>query len=617
MARHDASDLKKFIVGGLTTVVPGHMVVVDTRFPPSSNLYEGMPQEAKLLYLMRSLTPSPWARAIGDGLSIVDCRGEQTLVFDSIVPNTLRYSMGTIEKEGSISGSGKPEDQRTLVGDARRGVRLRVVRHLELGVALRNGQGSSASSMDDDRKVGTRLPLIDDARKGEFGHEVLVSLPTAQRPSRLNLRTSVPGATIPFKTRENVRDLLARIAVTTGFAVMADPHYRSREVVEDGSGAAARDLLAALALGIGGTYRRVGSAYVLTNDLDGMAAQQARITSWEDALTKEVQERVAQGDPRQRLLRQDPVLEPGLRETDGRRTGEPRGERPRERQRLPADRPGELRYRERDEELPRRPRYRPRQGGDHVLHPLRDRASRRLGRLVGGLARQREPVSEDTHAWTPPNPASVALPLSTTPRLGGLILHADTPDEARARVERVANLGIGSLWLETNSADALVAVVEAGRAKGVEVTLAARPWSASPGERIEDPDRSAVGEHGASLAAEKATLLSWLRYFQNESAYEPSTRERLAPLSPRLRTHVTPLVRLASTPGLDGVALLDLYAIGYAKADSRMTHSSFYSIPVDDLLSYGYSDAQRAAFSRLRASIRSTWRTPPCGRRST
>ena len=93
--------------------------------------------------------------------------------------------------------------------------------------------------------------------------------------SRRNLEhgTSLEG----IKT---VDDLVTRLAAATGLELYADPRYGALPVLLIGDlkkPAAAGDMMQALALCVCGTWRQVGSAYVLTDDVLGLGTRRAAL----------------------------------------------------------------------------------------------------------------------------------------------------------------------------------------------------------------------------------------------------------------------------------------------------------------------------------------------------
>lgn len=590
----------KATVGGLTAIVPKTMVTVNSRLTAAPNMYEGLPQEAKVMYLLRTLTPGQWSRATGSGLTLADLQGEQVAVFDSILPNPLRYSMGTIMDGDSITNPSEPKDIRSLQGAERAKVKLRIVRHLEVQVALANDGGYTGTTIEDDLKKGMTMPFILKDDEGGFGQKILVRGPNVPRKSHLDLRDARFDKVIPFVPGELVKALLQRMTAATGVRFVADAHYANMMMVECGTSAATRDLLGALSLGVAGTYRRVGDTYVLTNDLEGMAAHRARIAVWEDALNKEVDARmtqwrndVAKGGGFGKIAFHSPTYD---------------GLTPAEQANLEAnDKPNNG------------PSYIPiGQASKPLQQAIKDwRFGNQIDREKVGVSSSiryeivlpeggrgwwrgwlgnTDQFMEKPYVWAPPNPAPVTLPLETKGSVAGLVLRANTPAEARRLVTRVDKLGMSELWLETRDAATLKAAVEAGAGAGVKVSLALRPWEIGPNERSADPDRTSTGDHGPSLVVQKAAIVPWQKFWQDVSAFEPPTREFVAPLDPSTNARIASAAALAATKGLAKVVVLDLYPTGYGKAESNASGGYWYSNAVDSFLAYGYTDALRAAF---------------------
>lgn len=597
----DDLGLKRATVGGLTALVPVTMTTINSRFTNSPNMYEGMPQEAKVMYLLRSLTPGQWRIAAGEGLTIGDLQGEQRLVFDSILPNPLRYSMGTIVNGNGITNPSSDKEIRTVEGAERAKVKLRVIRHLEVQVALENDGGYTGTTIEEDTKDGMQMPYILPEEDAEFGQKIIVTSPNAPKKSQLDLGDSRLAAPIPLVTpRETVEALLARVATATGLRLVCDPHYRYETVVERGTNVPARDLLGALTLGVGGTFRRVGGTYVLTNDLEGIAAHQARIAAWEDALKKIVEERegqwrydIATGGNFGKIAFHSAAFD---------------GLTPEEQANLEAnDKP-----RNGPAYIPLSQASKPFQdaiknwkyGNKIDREKVGVSSSIRYEIVLPGVGRgwwqgwlgNGEQFGTKPYVWTAKEPKPVALPFAPTQALSALMLHAGTSIEAQHQVDRAAKLGVGEVWLEATDPKALAAGVAEGKKLGVKVALALRPWNVLPGEEAAEPDRNAAGAHGARLFDDLASLEPWRRFWIDEAAFAPAIPETIAPLDPAVARHVARAAELAKVPGLSRVALLDLYLPGYAKDSSRYGSGYYYSDAIDNYRLLGFTDAQRAAF---------------------
>lgn len=290
--RTEMPDTRKLTtVGKISARVPSRMVTLNTNFSEAPNLYDGLPQEAKALYLLTILDKSQLEKVTGDGLTLADCRGESFAVLNSILPNPFKYQMGIVQDHRSIQWEYQSGDAQEISESDRRRIRFCVGRHVELIVALEGNQGFSGTSVDSDLKKGTRVPLQTETVGDSYGHHVRIKSANRLRQSQLDYKDSRLEVSLPLIERESIQNLCQRVSGLKGIELFPDPHYADLQLRETGKQASVKDLLMSVALCLTGTYRRLGEAYVLTNDLEGIAAHQARAALWEDELDKVTQER--------------------------------------------------------------------------------------------------------------------------------------------------------------------------------------------------------------------------------------------------------------------------------------------------------------------------------------
>jgi len=592
---------KMVAIGGLTAIVPVKMVTVNSRFTQEPNLYDGLPREAKVLYLLTLLNDEQWRKISGGGLTLADCNGPQVAVMQSILPNPFQWFPATIMGPRSVALTGAGDKPNELTNQQRAQVKLRVIRHLELTLPLENNRGFTGTTVRDNLPEGMIVPYIKDVDGDEFGQHVKVESENVPKKTQLDFRDSRLDAKLPLKTGEKLSDLIARVSFASGMKIYADPHYGEMRLFEAGTEATARDLLQGISLGVAGTYRRLGDSYILTNDLEGMAAHQARIAAWEDDLQKIVEERktlwrnaVAKGKGMNKV-RFNPGAYDSLTQSEISNLAENdhgNGEEhyvdtalvseavKREMREFKA---GTLKLDMGKVGITSTARY-------ELVLPNGAKPWN-MGCLGNGFQ-----FSGERSLWLPPKPDEVPLPFTSPKGLTGLLLKADTPQSAQALVQRVAQLGLREVWVESSSGKAIEAAVEAATPAGIKVRLAVRPWALEPGSTGRDLDRTVTGDQGKALAAKKLGYLSWQRFWQETLAFEPPTKEQLSPLDSQVPTRWASIAALARTKGLSGTALLDAYPIGYAQRTSRGSGSYFYSIAVDNFLSYGYSETQRIAY---------------------
>ncbi len=106
-------------------------------------------------------------------------------------------------------------------------------------------------------------------------------VPNTAKSSGLPLSDAKFQPAVSLTGLKTVADLVARIAAKTHTELYADPHYASRTltIIGPAQEVPAADALRALALAVAGTYRQVGPAFVLTDDLEGVGTRRRRLSN--------------------------------------------------------------------------------------------------------------------------------------------------------------------------------------------------------------------------------------------------------------------------------------------------------------------------------------------------
>src|SRR5580658_5248903 len=73
----DALGKKISKVGEIKAIVAKTMIAIDASLNEPPNLYEGLPKDEKVIYLLRSLNDDQWRLITGDGIGLDDLFGEQ------------------------------------------------------------------------------------------------------------------------------------------------------------------------------------------------------------------------------------------------------------------------------------------------------------------------------------------------------------------------------------------------------------------------------------------------------------------------------------------------------------------------------------------------------------
>ena len=118
------------------------------------------------------------------------------------------------------------------------------------------------------------------------------------KPADLNYNAPALQVLIPITDLKTVGDLIARIAQQTRIELYCDPHYEKQRLTWVASGvaaASASELLRAVAFCAAGTYRKVGTAFVLTEDLQGVGTRRRMIQDFEDECDAQRQKALREG----------------------------------------------------------------------------------------------------------------------------------------------------------------------------------------------------------------------------------------------------------------------------------------------------------------------------------
>ena len=257
--------------GAVMALGPPTMTVLTTS-PGTPNAFEGMPPDHALILLLGSLSYTQWQALTSEpGLSISDLfEGSQRDYFRQIFPSG-ELSVST----QSISGTSAQLP--TLKAEDLFAARLRLGQQVQIGIPI-PGQPSSFMTTKFPPPSGqAQYPyeawsigpsLQPDTTGGVTLRQRLTNNP---KLSDLDWKASAFDPFVPTTGITTVRDLIARISAATGLEVYADRRYEKRTVILLGrSSARAGDLLRALAFCVAGAYRKVGPAYVLTDDVQGL-----------------------------------------------------------------------------------------------------------------------------------------------------------------------------------------------------------------------------------------------------------------------------------------------------------------------------------------------------------
>lgn len=547
----EAFGRKEVKVGGVATIVPRQMVLIDDGLTQSPNLYEGLPRSAKVLYLLSTLNAEQLRLATGPGIGAGDLRGEQVAVFRSLLPPSFSWGTFLVDKDGIPQAQG---DGVTVSGPDLGRVKLRFSRQVMLlPTRTLPGGRTSFSYMDQGREMVpgqvVRMRSGDTAGDGDDRlYGVLVRRVVANQPKRgdLDYSQSRLGATISVPSQTTVRELLEWIGAATKTEFAADFRVRDLSVSFAGKGRAG-DLLQALALAVTGTYRKVGNTFLLTSDLEGQGARQLKLALWASAVGVEAERRSREWRSK--------VGASGALKLVGFSADDPTGPNDTMKARLQQEE-GSLTHKPlafadlsqaAQESLNQFAKFSNAGSYDQAgvtsrivySYVLPDGTALEPEHEELGRADQfYEPAMAPPRTGIRPVERPIRAPLQGATK--SVIFHATDAMSAQAAVEAASSFGLNAIWIETFDGDALAAAVSAGKAKSISVGLVIRPWQALGSEPPSELDQTLI----------------------------PSQHPHLvSPTSSVVVTRSKKVSALAATPGLAGILILEVQPKGYEPSD--------------------------------------------------
>jgi 8-oxo-dGTP pyrophosphatase MutT (NUDIX family) len=590
---------KAIRIGGVTAIVPLQMIRFEDAPRQAPNLYDGLPRDAKVLYLMSTLTPEQWRLAGGRGIGAGDLRDEPRDVFLSLLPKTLKWKRyRTAENQGSV-----PVAEGTVDPNDLPKVRLRIEQRLNYLIPLADREGAY-TARDPDQDFGqpgseTLRRETEEERNPmtSFGFEVRATVPNTLKKGQLD--TAALGSIVTLPPKATVAGVLKRIGAETGREILADVRVRDLGVSFPGGKARAGDLLDALALAVTGTYRKVGETYLLVSDVVGAGARKLRFSIWQDEVGILVAEREdlwRQGLAKSGLVRhaKNDANDP-LQATEGiqghlskAELGQPKFFPTEE---LSAE---QRTFLTRTLAFDKEGRYQRDRVG--VESNLKYRFI-----LPDGKALQPEGYLGPETIFRPRAPYRIPTdreqPLATNPEgiARPLVVSLAQLSEVRTAAALAKAFGFNELWVQTDRQEVLAAAV----ATGIPTRLFARPWE-TPGES----DRTLLGETGRMVLTRLNGSSPWgqvadMIRMQSFPRLGPVTvaGDFISPWGPQWAPRKTHLATLGRTEGLAGVVLTDAMPHGYEAKEDNATVGS-YMRERSEMWAFGYDVNARLAFVR-------------------
>lgn len=268
----------------VTALAPATMVVLNED-PAPPNMAADMSPRTAFQMLAASLSDAQWHALTSEaGLGVSDLTDDtQRGLFHAFFPHG---QLLVASKDPNLANL--PPEKRGDIQDV--SSQIDAV-HLRLGqtssIYVHDHNGHTLYFSDHDPAGAQRLQVYHPEHAAPASaHAVPLRavVPNVPKPGQLSLTLPALQIPIPLAGLRTVGDLVMHIGMQTHTELYADPHYASRTLTLKGhtASAPAADLLHALALCVTGTFRQVGPAFVLTDDLSGVGARRERLSDWED-----------------------------------------------------------------------------------------------------------------------------------------------------------------------------------------------------------------------------------------------------------------------------------------------------------------------------------------------
>ena len=623
--------------GTVSILAPTQMTLIEDKPRERPNLYDGLPRELKVKYLMATLTPQQWKTLGEKGLGASDLTGEQQPVFLSLLPDPFVVKRWTRDANGVVSGDSSLV---TLAPEERAQVRLRVHRSAQIMAPLQDKPNTYTSPSLPEERPGEpngakweRDRGNDDKKTDLFGVNLSSVVPNKSKPSQLDYASPRLNAPVALQGAVTLGDLVARIGEVTHLELYADGRIARLPLLVRGNRTRSGDALKALALAVTGTFRKVDTAYILTSDLTGIGTRQMRLAEWQWQIKEQTQqlEKELTKQILQHSGKEGGVLALGYAPND------------------PYALTPDIEKAARKDRFVSATNLTP--AVQQLLHDaaayqaknpnaqqLRDDSAmidilwRFAFQLPNGAILQSESGLAGYAAEYYPTPSTAydedaafaamnllpvvrrPLPARTTART--LFLTPRNGQDAQEMAQVARRLGFTELILQTEDPSVIkAAIAQVGKtpvkpgsgAQRLRICAAVAPFSTAPADAADagSLDLNLMGETPAQIVVARKAQPRWNRFLQraveHSGGFVASERmtgmdSALVPTSSACEAHFRKIAELARTAGLAGLFLYDTQPGGYAGA--RPTSFSTNDEVLAERENLGYASALRLAFLR-------------------
>lgn len=597
--------LRRF--GAATAIAPTTMTALNVKsddFLPPGDAFK---------LLAGSLSDPQWAALTGEqGLGRDDLNDAQRALFTAVVP--FRELKVRRAEWGAVLGQTvAANDWRDLSAELPR-VRLRLVQRVQ--ISLPNSSGSRSWFNIGPPPGAVAEYSVQSSGPADFGP--FPRVPNAPKRGQLDFAAPVLQTPVPLDGLKTVGDLTARISRLARLEIVADARLETRAVTTiSGPSAPAADLLRALAFCVTGTYRQVGPAFVLTDDVAGIGTRKSA-KAWADAMATAARQKALNAAGERTAARKKPGVLAGW--------GDPLAITTQQRQiaepdqfaaitdgvvlpfasLTPAQQAEAKRMVAFSQSAANTDTVKPSLNGRIVLDGqitlqllapslpgVIDLSGQTFlpGVQHGGwmfasaraAKRGREENERANLKWKTEreNKApSLAQTLRTLPRRG-VLARANTTGELRATLAVMRTLGLNELWLDvfsdgvaripgtawsaSNAPDMLAAALRLTRGTGIRVFAVVALWDWGPNPPPEMADLTTLGETSATAASRRQALETALAAAGEMPLPPPASKTVfVSPMTAATRAPLADLLRaIAAHVGLAGIAWRATMPPGY------------------------------------------------------
>ena len=269
--------------GGVVAVGPPTMVLLNAS-PGEPDPYDGMPYYDVVPLFAATLTDGQWASLTSEqGLGIGELLDTQRRLFDQLLPK------GRLRVAPWFGDFNPTPDAEKDLTDQLLASRLRLKRTAEVQISTEGDEHGIYQMQHNPPASGGTYKLLParlnygGSQEVVYGQRVRAEVPNQLKAGQLAMDQSALKTAVPVGGLKTVGDLMARVAQAAHLELYADRRLEQKTLLILGAGktAPAADLLKATAFCLTGVYRRVGPAFVLTDDETGIATRMARWQEFE------------------------------------------------------------------------------------------------------------------------------------------------------------------------------------------------------------------------------------------------------------------------------------------------------------------------------------------------